>query len=98
MTPLADPRAFASVLRDWAVTINGGSAYGSRRRAAEELLVSPSNIAHWLDGRPCNFERPLRLLMTMISDRPGGEVGAPAAGVALKAPRPPVVADEPPLR
>jgi len=61
-----DPRPFADVLKDWAARINGGSAYGARPRAAEELRVEPRTLAGWMAGRPCSQERAMRRLMAMI--------------------------------
>lgn len=69
MTPEDDPRPFADVLRDWSTRLNGGSAYGARKLAARELRESESNIQHWLKGRRCTYERPLRRLMTLL-ERP----------------------------
>lgn len=63
LTPHADPRAFADVLRDWMAQ-HDLTAYG----AAKVLPATKQSIAGWLAGRPCPVERSHRALMTLIDE------------------------------
>ncbi|WP_420961094.1 hypothetical protein [Brucella sp. IR073] len=63
-----DPRSFADCLKDFSLRINGGSAYGSRQKAAEELRVPATRINDWMLGRTCPYEQAFRRQMTLISE------------------------------
>jgi hypothetical protein len=69
MTPdyETDPRPFAELLADFGQQLNGGKSYGARKRAAEELRVSPNAVDRWMDGRGCALEASMRRLMAEIS-------------------------------
>lgn len=67
-----DPRPFAEVLADFGQLVNGGKVYGARKRAAEELRVSPNAIDRWLDGRGCALDASMRRLMTEIAKNLAG--------------------------
>lgn len=67
MPPLADPRPFSEVLRDWMAR-HQMTGYA----AAHALDIgSQTKLANWLAGRPATHERALRALMTLIDEGRG---------------------------
>lgn len=63
MTPITDPRPLAEVLADW-IARHGGTAYAVG--GGRILSVSDQTIRNWLAGRPCQMEREVRALMTLV--------------------------------
>ncbi len=63
MTPINDPRPFATVARDWCDR-NGGTVYA----AAKRLGVPERTLGRWVNGNPCAHERAYRALMTLVDE------------------------------
>lgn len=63
MTPIADPRPFTEVLRDW-VNRHGGTAYAT----APLLDTTEMTVNRWLKGGPVQRERSERALMTLVDE------------------------------
>jgi len=74
----ADPRPFATCLKEWQVKVNGGRAYGAREVAAAELRTRETTYAGWVAGRSCRHEGAIRRLMTLI-DQAFGNDKSPAS-------------------
>lgn len=62
-----DPRPLAECLHDFALTLNGGTVYGMRPKAARELRISIKTLNTWMEGRNCPYEASMRRLMTEIA-------------------------------
>ena len=60
LAPIDDPRPFAQVLADWQAR-HGLTNYAT----APILQASRTSVGHWSDGRPCQYERAMRALMTL---------------------------------
>lgn len=61
MTPLADPRPYADVLRDWMAR-HDLTAYA----AGPRLGVTKETVMGWVKGRACPHERAFRALMQAV--------------------------------
>jgi hypothetical protein len=67
-TPLTDARPFCEVLADW-IARHGGSAYAVSD--GRILSARRQTVSNWLDGRPCQYEREVRALMTIADWQSG---------------------------
>lgn len=62
---ITDRRPFAEALSDW-IGRHGGSAYAVSD--GRKLSARRQTVSNWLGGRPCQYEREVRALMTLADE------------------------------